>query len=98
MSPTPRLTASRQQSSEWLDVLLRKKCGVEALHPHQSLHSYDLVRGRDVFLVIATGPDKTLIILAPLIAVQACRESGIALLLVPTKALGEEHVGILHNI
>ncbi|KAF8868796.1 P-loop containing nucleoside triphosphate hydrolase protein, partial [Mucidula mucida] len=64
---------------------------VEALHPHQSLHSYDLVRGRDVFLVIATGSGKTLIILAPLIAAQACRKSGIALLLVPTKALGEEH-------
>ncbi|KAJ7104733.1 P-loop containing nucleoside triphosphate hydrolase protein [Mycena epipterygia] len=50
----------------------------------------DLNEGRDLFLVIATGLGKSIVLFAPLIAAQARRERGIAFMIVPTKVLAEQ--------
>ncbi|KAJ7085300.1 hypothetical protein C8R44DRAFT_721701 [Mycena epipterygia] len=77
-------------SREWLDALLRQKCGIPSLYPHQLEHGIDLNEGRDLFLVIATGLGKSIVLFAPLIAAQARRERGIAFIIVPTKVLAEQ--------
>ncbi|KAL0574505.1 hypothetical protein V5O48_007455 [Marasmius crinis-equi] len=50
----------------------------------------ELLRGRDIFYVIATGRGKTLVFMAPLVAAQARGISAIAFMIVPTKALAEQ--------
>ncbi|KAJ7924813.1 hypothetical protein B0H13DRAFT_1863675 [Mycena leptocephala] len=73
-------------SLPWLDNLLRQKCGIPSLYPHQLAHGKDLNDGRELFLVIATGLGKSIVLFAPLIAAQARQERGIAFMIVPTKA------------
>ncbi|KAJ7841023.1 hypothetical protein B0H13DRAFT_1462312, partial [Mycena leptocephala] len=46
--------------------------------------------GRDLFLVIATGFGKSIVLFAPLIAAQARQERGVASMIVPTKVLVEQ--------
>ena len=79
-------------SEEWLEALLRNKCGYSQLRDYQLKHSMDLVNGRDLLLVVRPGGGKTTIMLAPLLVAQARRESGIALVIVPTKLLAEQLV------
>lgn len=79
-------------SPAWLDRLLREKCNVLALRDFQLRHAVDIVDGKDVFLVIAPGLGKSLVLLSGLIAAQARGEKGIAFLIVPTKALAQQHV------
>lgn len=81
-------------SREWLENLLREKNGVEFVRSHQLDHGMDLVEGRDLFLVIATGMGKTAVLHAPLQAAQARKEKGIAFLIVPTKVLAEQQVSL----
>ncbi|KAJ6610162.1 hypothetical protein B0H10DRAFT_1638125, partial [Mycena sp. CBHHK59/15] len=81
-------------SSAWLDVLLREKCRVPSLYPHQLAHSKDLNDGRDVVLVLATGLGKTVILHAQVIAAQERQERGIAFLIVPTKELAEQQAEV----
>ncbi|KAK6977141.1 nucleoside triphosphate hydrolase protein [Favolaschia claudopus] len=83
----PPLAELPVNSWPWLDTLLRQKCGILSLHPHQLDHSKDLVDGRDLFLVIATGQGKSVVLYAPLIAAQARQERGLAFMVVPTKIL-----------
>lgn len=81
-------------SREWLDSLLREKCKVPTLREHQIVHGMDLNSGSDLFLVIATGQGKTLVLHTPLIAAQARKEAGIGILIVPTKVLVEQQVSV----
>ncbi|KAJ7208126.1 hypothetical protein C8J57DRAFT_1610341 [Mycena rebaudengoi] len=53
-----------------------------------------VVDGHNLFLVIATGKGKTIILHAPLIAAQARKERGIAFLIVPTKVLAEQQAEV----
>jgi ERCC4-related helicase len=92
VSDTVQSTAPEVNSKEWLDRLLCEKCHVPSLRPHQLLHAMDLVKKDDLFLVIATGQGKTLVLHAPLIAAQAWGEDVIGLLIAPTKVLVEQHV------
>ncbi|KAJ7215743.1 P-loop containing nucleoside triphosphate hydrolase protein, partial [Mycena rebaudengoi] len=78
----------------WLDALLREKCRIPYVYQHQLVHGKDLVDGHDLFLVIATGKGKTIILHAPLIAAQARKERGIAFLIVPTKVLAEQQAEV----
>ncbi len=78
----------------WLEALINDKCGIATVRPFQLDHALDLINGRDVFLVIAPGMGKTTVLLAPLLAAQARKESGIAIIVVPTKLLGEQTVSI----
>jgi superfamily II DNA helicase RecQ len=74
LSPDPSVN-----SRAWLNDLLRQKCGVPSeLYPHQLDHGKDLNDGHDLFLVIATGLGKSIVLFAPLIAAQARQERGIA--------------------
>ena len=82
-------------SCQWLDALLREKCKVPSLREHQLIHGMDLNNGKDLFLVIATSQGKTIVLHAPLIAAQARKEDGIALLIAPTKVLVEQQVGYI---
>ncbi|KAJ7849455.1 hypothetical protein B0H13DRAFT_1906137 [Mycena leptocephala] len=63
-----------------------------ALYPHQIDHGKDLNEGRDVFLVIAPGLEKSIVLFAPLTAAQARGERGIAFMIVPTKVLAEQQI------
>lgn len=58
-------------SVAWLDALLRQKCGVPSLHPHQLAHGKDLVDGRELVLVLKTGGGKSIILSAALLAAHA---------------------------
>ncbi|KAJ7843532.1 hypothetical protein B0H14DRAFT_3456092 [Mycena olivaceomarginata] len=50
--------------------------------------------GQDVFLVIAPGFGKSVVLFAPLIAAQARGERGIAFMIVPTKVLAEQQAEV----
>ncbi|KAJ7306176.1 P-loop containing nucleoside triphosphate hydrolase protein [Mycena albidolilacea] len=89
LSPDPSVN-----SRAWLNDLLRQKCGVPSLYPHQLDHGKDLNDGRDLFLVIATGLGKSIVLFAPLIAAQARQERGIAFMIVPTKVLAEQQAEV----
>ncbi|KAF9013009.1 P-loop containing nucleoside triphosphate hydrolase protein [Hymenopellis radicata] len=85
--PPPKIN-----SQEWLTALLCDKCSVPSLRAPQKKHCYDLIQGKDLFLTMATGNGKTIVLLSPLIAAKARRETGIGILVVPTKTLAEQHV------
>ncbi|KAJ6609791.1 hypothetical protein B0H10DRAFT_2225591 [Mycena sp. CBHHK59/15] len=48
--PAQPYTDHPVNSRAWLDSLLRQKCGVPSLYPHQVDHGKDLNDGRDLFL------------------------------------------------
>ena len=79
-------------SKAWLEALIRNKCQVSAVRDFQLKHSLDLVNGNDLFLVVAPGMGKTIVLMAPLLVAQARNESGIGIMIVPTKILGEQSV------
>ncbi|KAF7341572.1 Nucleoside triphosphate hydrolase protein [Mycena sanguinolenta] len=81
-------------SRAWLDSLLRQKCGVPSLYPHQLDHAIDLNNGRDLFLVIGPGHGKSIVLFAPLIAAQARGERGLAFMIVPTKVLAVQQAEV----
>ncbi|KAJ7660021.1 P-loop containing nucleoside triphosphate hydrolase protein [Mycena olivaceomarginata] len=92
--PAQPYTDHPVNSRAWLDSLLRQKCGVPSLYPHQLDHGKDLNEGRDLFLVIAPGLGKSIVLFAPLIAAQARGERGIAFMIVPTKVLAEQQAEV----
>lgn len=89
--PANRVVTSPAQ----LEILLRDKCHIPTLHDFQVQQGYDLVCGKDVFLVVAPGMGKTVVMAAPLLAAQAAGEQGIALVVMPSKILTEQQVGSL---
>ncbi|KAJ7840469.1 P-loop containing nucleoside triphosphate hydrolase protein [Mycena leptocephala] len=78
--PAEPCTDHPVNSRAWLESLLRQKCGVPSLYPHQIDHGKDLNEG------------KRIVLFAPLIAAQARGERGIAFMIVPTKVLAEQQV------
>ena len=76
----------------WLEQLLQRILQYETLRPFQLDRSLDHVDRRDVFLVVAPGMGKTVAFLAPLLAAQEQRESGIAIIIVPMKFIAEQQV------
>ncbi|KAH6913288.1 P-loop containing nucleoside triphosphate hydrolase protein [Coprinopsis sp. MPI-PUGE-AT-0042] len=77
-------------SSQNVEEALCKAFKVDKLRPFQLKHALDLVEGRDVFLAVATGQGKTVVLLAPLVVAMKREEDGIGILIVPTKALAEQ--------
>ncbi|KAJ6572245.1 hypothetical protein B0H19DRAFT_1348338 [Mycena capillaripes] len=92
--PAEPYTDHPVNSRAWLENLLRQKCGVPSLYPLQLNHGKDLNDGHDVFLVIAPGLGKSIVLFAPLIAAQARGERGIAFMVVPTKVLAEQQAEV----
>ncbi|KAK7695974.1 hypothetical protein QCA50_000614 [Cerrena zonata] len=90
ISTTTRNTAINQD----LESILRQACQVPAVRDFQLKHAADLVNGRDLFLVISPGMGKTLVIHAPLLVAHHRKESGIALIIVPTKLLAEQQADV----
>ncbi|CAK5272578.1 unnamed protein product [Mycena citricolor] len=86
----PLLENPPVNSKEWLGIVLKDACGLSSLYEHQLKHGLDLSLGKDVFLVIATGRGKSIVLFAPLIAAKARGERGMAFIIVPTKVLAEQ--------
>ncbi|KAJ7208400.1 hypothetical protein C8J57DRAFT_1201247 [Mycena rebaudengoi] len=94
-APAQPWTDHPVNSRAWLDSLLRQKCGLPSLYPHQLDHgNLDLNDGSDLFLVIAPGLGKSIVLFALLIAAQAHGERGIAFMIVPTKVLAEQQAKV----
>ncbi|KIM45746.1 hypothetical protein M413DRAFT_24878 [Hebeloma cylindrosporum] len=93
-------TAPAEDTREWLEHLLREKCKISSVREHQLIHGLDLVQGKDLFLVIATGTGKTIVLHAPLLAAQEKKENGVAIIIVPTKLLVEQQAQVAqkHNL
>lgn len=85
---TPRINYTKQE----LETLLKNQCGFREIKQFQLDHGLDLIHGKDVFLVIAPGSGKTTVMAAPLLAATKFKETGIALVIAPTKYLGEQLV------
>ncbi|KAL1728139.1 P-loop containing nucleoside triphosphate hydrolase protein [Schizophyllum commune] len=82
-------------SSEWLIQTLCAAAGIDTLRPLQEHLCYELaVLKHHVFASAAPGQGKTLVLLSGPLASQARGGNGIALLVVPTKALAEQQAGI----
>ncbi|KAJ6481318.1 P-loop containing nucleoside triphosphate hydrolase protein [Mycena vitilis] len=91
----PNFTSDHPVNSrEWMDELLRTRCKVATLHPHQLELAMHINRGKEVFCVSGTGTGKTVIFQAGPIAAQARGEKGIALMIVPTKVLVEQQADV----
>lgn len=84
-------------SRPWLEKLVQDKCGYTPRGP-QLEHGQDLNEGRELFLVMAPGGGKTTVMMIPLLAAQARGESGIAIIIVPTKVLAEQIVYLIGRI
>ena len=76
----------------WLETLLKTKFRYDALREFQLDGISSLIQMRDIFVVVATGMGKTTILLGPLLAAQDRGQSGIALIIVPTKRIAEQQV------
>ncbi|KAL6298185.1 hypothetical protein BKA93DRAFT_812243 [Sparassis latifolia] len=74
-------------SSEWLKSLIIQKCGVPSVHDFQLHHGLDLIHGKDTFLIIVPGQGKMTAMHAPLLAAQAQKKIGIALMIIATGRL-----------
>ncbi|KAF5319778.1 hypothetical protein D9611_012842 [Ephemerocybe angulata] len=79
-----------EESGRWLNESLCKAFKLSELRPFQLQHALDLRNGRDVFLTIATGQGKTVVLLSPLVAAKEKSEKGIGIAIVPTKALAQQ--------
>ena len=88
----PSTLPTRATTTAWLDALIREKCRVDCPRDFQIKHGLDLINGKDLFLVVAPGMGKTTVMMAPLLAAAERKESGIAIIVVPTKLLGEQTV------
>lgn len=86
----PRMT------KDWLEEQLCAAAGTSELRPFQRDLGYEIaVLRHDVFCTIAPGAGKSLLLLSGPLAAKARGESGIAVLVVPTKALAEQQVSEL---
>ncbi|KAJ7912855.1 P-loop containing nucleoside triphosphate hydrolase protein [Mycena leptocephala] len=81
-------------SREWLDVILRHRCKVAKVRPFQLDLGMEIVRGKDVWCIIATGMGKTVALQTGAIAADARGECGICLIIVPTKVLVEQQAEV----
>jgi hypothetical protein len=74
-------------------------CGKSAAcrHSTQLDHGKDINGGCDLFLVIALGLGKSIILFFPLIAAQVHGERGIAFMIVLTKVLAEQQVHVVKD-
>ena len=80
-------------SREWLQKTLCSASGNNSLRDFQEYLGYEIaVRSRDVFLSVATGRGKSLVLFSGLIASKARGEDAVGIVIVPTKALAEQHV------
>ncbi|KAJ7861781.1 hypothetical protein B0H14DRAFT_3445032 [Mycena olivaceomarginata] len=77
-------------SREWMDSVLRTRCKISKLWPHQLDLAMENNQKNDVLCVVATGMGKTVILQAGPIAADARGETGIGLIIVPTKVLVEQ--------
>ncbi|KAI0763924.1 P-loop containing nucleoside triphosphate hydrolase protein [Irpex lacteus] len=84
------------KTKPWLKQLLRDKCHIEA-RPFQLDNGLHLSRGTSAIVVSPPGSGKSILMAAPLLAAQEMGESGIGLVVVPTKLLGEQLAGVLSS-
>lgn len=80
---------------DFLNSFLREKCAVPSLKDFQLTHSYNLIAGRDVFLVAAPGSGKTIVMAAAPLVSQRYNESAVGIIVVPSKILTEQQVSPL---
>ncbi|KAF8193517.1 P-loop containing nucleoside triphosphate hydrolase protein [Mycena galopus ATCC 62051] len=81
-------------SREWMDALLRSRCKISKLWPHQLELAMQINQNKDVFCVVATGMGKTVVLQAGPIAADARGETAIGLIIVPTKVLVEQQAEV----
>ena len=81
-------TSYARNQEPWLKQILLKRCHIEA-RPFQPENGLYLALGTSVVVVSPPGSGKSVLMAAPLLAAQERKESGIALVVVPTKFLGE---------
>ncbi|KAJ6474578.1 hypothetical protein C8R47DRAFT_1220974 [Mycena vitilis] len=79
-----------ENPAQWMERILCTRCKIPKLHPFQLELSLLVDKKNHVFLVIATGMGKTVVLMAGPIAASARGEKGIVLFIVPTKALVEQ--------
>ncbi len=84
--------SSAPPSREELGALLHKYCSIPAARDFQITHGLDLVLRKDLFLVVAPGMGKTVVMAAPFLVAKERKEQGIALVVVPSKILTEQQV------
>ncbi|KAI0688637.1 P-loop containing nucleoside triphosphate hydrolase protein [Cerioporus squamosus] len=77
-------------SREELEQELKDKCHLSSIRPFQLNCGLSLVKGSDLFLVVAPGMGKTAVMAAPFLMAQSRKERGIGLVIVPTKILTEQ--------
>ena len=85
-------TSELSETEQWLQKVVCEAFKIPHLRPFQLQHAMDLYRGKDVFLTIATGQGKTIVLLSSLLAAKAKGEKGIGVAIVPTKALAQQLV------
>ncbi|TCD63703.1 hypothetical protein EIP91_005108 [Steccherinum ochraceum] len=83
---------------EWLHDLLVRRTLKPSIRDFQLEHGLELVRGHDVYLVIAPGKGKTLVSLAPLLAAQELGQSGVAIIIEPSKFLTEQQSRVFETM
>ncbi|KAJ7637933.1 P-loop containing nucleoside triphosphate hydrolase protein [Mycena polygramma] len=83
-----------ENPAQWMERVLCTRCKIPKLHPFQLELSLLVDKKKHIFLVIATGMGKTVVLMAGPIAASARGEKGIALFIVPTKALVEQQAEV----
>lgn len=92
------LPAPPQRSLEWFKRLIQVRIGHPEPRDWQITLSKAKYEGKEVFAILPTGSGKSVLIHAPILAAKELGERKIALVIVPTKALGSNHVSLRQRI
>ncbi|KAK7013410.1 P-loop containing nucleoside triphosphate hydrolase, partial [Favolaschia claudopus] len=93
-STTLQVVSQPETPAQWMERVLSATCKLTRLRPFQLELALEIDKKNHVFCVVATGMGKTVVLMAGAMAASARSEKGIALLIVPTKALVEQQAEV----
>ncbi|KAL5632944.1 hypothetical protein ACGC1H_003439 [Rhizoctonia solani] len=88
----PRELIIMELSHEWLNDVVSKALGYEKLQPWQISAIGSMMMGQDVFAIAPTGAGKSTVMQGAVFADRARGKKSIAIIIVPTKSLGNDQV------
>ncbi|EUC62071.1 DEAD/DEAH-box helicase [Rhizoctonia solani AG-3 Rhs1AP] len=87
-----------EHTEEWLNSVVSKALGHETLKPWQLSAIQSLRSGKDVFAIAPTGAGKSTVMQGAVLADRAQGKMSIAIILVPTKSLGNDQAWAVNQL
>ncbi|KAL5632945.1 hypothetical protein ACGC1H_003439 [Rhizoctonia solani] len=94
----PRELIIMELSHEWLNDVVSKALGYEKLQPWQISAIGSMMMGQDVFAIAPTGAGKSTVMQGAVFADRARGKKSIAIIIVPTKSLGNDQARAVNDL